>query len=382
MIVPLQFNVSNFINILSLPFYGFLFTPSPSVYYSGFIGIDAPVVTVDLLSNLFFGLFLAFPAIVFNYRLVKSPANKPFRNLAIGVMILSSFIVFMALLIAAPLFNPGYYYNYPLIQNIQSFPTIAIGFFVILPMIQRQAVLVASPDDMHGETLSYIELHLQKSVRREKALATLLWAGLYFLPYYMVIMSYYFGYTYTQIFSFAYMMNIDTYSRLLYSSELALLGTVIPFFYLPIFGLLGAIRFIFVRDIYRYLKHELAYQRLMYMGILGDIFPVIAFTVLTMIISPGSTISESTIPIPCLVFLGLLVAKTHRSIQPYSNRIWTDVESRMWFEEKIETRPVDSVPEKPYRPSEEKITVPLRYLMISHIRKRRHNDHSIQENEE
>jgi len=388
MLVPLQFNVTSVIDLIFLPFNGLLFTPSNSnYYYPEFVRIDQPFLVVDIFSNFLLGLFLAFPAIVFNYRLSKSPANKPFRNLAIGVMVLSSFIVFMALLIVMPLFSPIYYYNYQLISNLQTFPTIAIGAFVILPMIQRQAVLIASPEGLHSNTMREIEMHPQLKVRREKTLTTILWIVLYFFPFLMLNMSSIY-YSYASVLSFSYTMNMYAeFYRIIDLGFPTISGMVTPFISLPIIGILSALRFVYVRDIYRYHKHEIPYRRMMYMGILGDIFPLISYMVITGIIFPGGMYSASIIPLPFLFFMGLLIARLHRSVLPYANRVWEDVDARMWFEQEEESRPIITTPivttpENPHRPTEERITVPFAYMLVSHIRKKRQNNHSDNDTEE
>ncbi|MFW9957441.1 MAG: hypothetical protein ACFFCT_05160 [Candidatus Odinarchaeota archaeon] len=382
MLVPLQFNIRSGIDILFLPLNGLLFTPSNNffIYFAEQVTAQ-PILMSDIMRNFLMGVFLAFPAISFNYRLMHSPADKPFRNLAIGIMILSSFMIFMAELILMPIFNPVYYYNYQLIQNIQIFPTFVIGAFVILPMIQRQAVIIASPEELHSHTMREIEMNPQLRVRREKFLATILWIALFFLPYF-VFYQYTFYNAYAAILSFSYTMNINSGIYVIIDIGSSIIsGMGMPFFYLPILGILGAVRFLYVRDIYRYLKHEITHRRMMFMGILGDIFPIIGYIVISILFSPWSLPISSIFPLPFLFFIGVLLARLHRSVLPYGNRIWADVDTRMWFEEQ-ETRPIIVVPEKPYRPSEEQITVPFGYMVISHIRKRRHNNHSRHDNED
>jgi len=160
----------------------------------------------------------------------------------------------------------------------------------------------------------------------------------------------------------------------------------VPVYVLPVLGILSALRFVYVRDIYRYLKHEIAYRRLLYMGILGDFFPVIAFTAMIGFLSAGAMVSLSAIPVPLLVFLGLVITRLHRSVLPHANRIWADVDARMWFEEEEQSLAVipaiAATPETPHRPTEEKIKVPITYMLMSHIRRKRNNNHFLDETEE
>ncbi|MFW9959519.1 MAG: hypothetical protein ACFFDV_00785 [Candidatus Thorarchaeota archaeon] len=387
MLIPLQFYITSSVDVILLIFNGFLFTPASDGYYpyAEIVRLDQPFFATTILSNFVLGLFIAFPAIFFNYKVLKSPLNKPLRNLAIGIMVISSFMVFMAMLIIMPIYSPIYYYNYMLIQNIQTFPTFVIGAFIILPMIQRQAALIASPENLHTESMETVRQHVQLSARREMSLATILWAGLYFLPYFIINMGSFYS-TYIQLYSFSYMISFDSYPYIGYEYTNVVYAMAVPVFILPILGILSALRFVYVRDIYRYLKHEIAYRRLMYIGILGDIFPVIAFTAMIGFLSGGVLVSLNAIPIPLLVFLGLGITRLHRSVLPHANRIWADVDARMWFEEEEQSLSVipeiAATPEMPHRPTEEKIKVPITYMLMSHIRRRRNNNHFLDETEE
>jgi hypothetical protein len=384
MCIPLQFQITNILDLVLLPFYGMLFTPATSDYYYGYVtrGYIQPFGLSTIVTNIGLGLLLAFPYIIFNYRLVKSPLNRPFRNLAVGTLVISSFIIFMAMLIVMPLFSSTYYYNYQLIQNVQAFPTIAIAAFILLPMIQRQAVSIATPEEMHSLTMREIEPNPELSVRREKILAMILWIGLCFLPFFLVTSySYYYGST--SIISFAYSFYLGYSGPLLYESGFPIIqGIAIPFFSLIVSGILGGLQFVYVRDIYRFLRHEIKFRRLMNMGILAALFPAIGYYALSALISPWSLASMSALPIPCMFFLGVLITRLHRSVLPYANRVWKDVDARMWFEPKEESHRVITQPEKPYRPSEETIKVPLTYMVVSQIRKKRHNGHSQRDEED
>jgi hypothetical protein len=376
MLMPLDFTITNVFDFLYLPFRGLLFTSWQSY---GIILYDAasyiPALSInELSSNFAIGLFLAAPAIYFNYRLITSPANKPLRNFAFGIMVFSGFVAFMALMIIAST-GSIYYYNYMLVQNTQIFPTLVVCFFIILPMIQRQAILIATPEELHSSTVRELERHPHLEVRREKALAALLWACLCFLPFFMMTYSYSYYYENTTFYSFAYLFS-SGYTYYDFFEYFATSGTAVPFFGLPVLGILSSIRFVYVRDIYRYLKHEVAYHRMLYIGIFGDIFPVISFTLINSIIAPGSVPFYNVIPIPSLFFVGLLLARLHKSVLPYANRIWEDVDARMWFEDQVEQPPILQVPERPYRPTEETITVPIRYMITSQIRKRFRNNRS------
>jgi hypothetical protein len=384
MCIPLQIQIVSGNDLISLLLAGMLFTPETSGYPYGYLmpAIGQPFGVSTILFNLGIGLFLAFPAIAFNYRLVKSPMNKPFRNLAIGTLVISSFIIFMAMIMVMPLFSSMYFYNYLLMQNIQTFPTMVIGAFLILPMIQRQAVFIATPEVMHSHPIRAVERDSELRVGREKILATFLWMGLFFLPFFMTSTNDYY-YSSSVVLSFAYQFNFGYYDTFIVESGFpALIGYAVPFFSLIPFGVLSGLQFVYIRDIYRYLKHEIKFQRIVFMGILAAIFPVIGFFMLAALISPWSIAMTTIIPIPCLLILGLVIAKLHRSVLPSAGRVWEDVDARMWFEQKVIAQPVKTVPEKPYRPAEETIKVPLAYMVVSQIRKKRHNGRSQEQDSE
>lgn len=373
MLIPLNFTIFNLQSILSLPLAGLLFTPweSYGVIYLEYSSYSSIPSLIQILSNIGIGLLLAGPGIYFNYRVSSSPANRPFRNLAIAITIFSTFVTFLALMMITSL---GYIYlNYQLMMNIMTFPTLVICFFIILPMIQRQATLIAVPEELHSNTIRELERIPGLSVRRENILASLLWACLCFLPYFMLTYSYSFYLGYTSFYSFAFTFSTG-YSYYLISEYSAISGSAMMLFSLPVFGIMSSIRFVYVRDIYRHLKHEISYRRMLYMGILGDFFPVISFTMINMVLASAVVLYYSILPIPALVFIGLLIARLHKSVLPYANRVWVDVDARMWFEDQVERPPVTQIAERPFRHAEETITVPIRYLVTSQIRKRIRGD--------
>ncbi|MGD9397896.1 MAG: hypothetical protein PVJ05_15775, partial [Candidatus Thorarchaeota archaeon] len=68
------------------------------------------------------------------------------------------------------------------------------------------------------------------------------------------------------------------------------------------------------------------------------------------------------LPIPILPLIGFAYVR-FSMIVPLEELLWPDYEHRMWFEKKREP----SVP----KPPEESITVPIAYLLLSRVRKRR-----------
>jgi hypothetical protein len=115
---------------------------------------------------------------------------------------------------------------------------------------------------------------------------------------------------------------------------------------------------------------------LLYIGLFADFFTVIAYMVISGVLLPGHFFPYIAFPLPLLAVVGMLVARLHRSVLPVANRIWDDVEARIWFEREEKRQGVVHVPEIPSPPEDEIITVPLTYMMVSHIRKRRYNENS------
>jgi hypothetical protein len=374
MLMPLNFIIRSMADIPFLPFEGFLFTSwiSDSFAY-GSVSYLPSISFSAIPSNFALGLLLAAPAIYFNYRIVKSPANKPMRNFAFAIMVFSSFVMFFALMMTTST-GTTYYTSYMILQNIMIFPTLTVCFFVILPMIQRQAILIATPEELQSNTVWELEKHADLDLRREKALATFLWVCLCFLPFFAVVSGPLLYSDYSSFISLVYTVA-NMYSYYDFYNIPSLYGSAVLYSNLPLFAILSSFRFMYVRDIYRFLKHEISHRRMLYIGILGDLFPVVSFTFLTMSLMVYVPY-YNVYPIPLLVFTGLIVARLHRSVLPFANRVWQDVDARMWFEEPAIQIPAQQVPENPYRPPEETITVPIRYLLVSQIRRRFHNHRS------
>jgi len=383
MLFPLQFQITSLHDLLNLPFRGLLSTSWYPVFPFELVPVAYASIVNGIGLNLAIGFMLALPAILFNYRLARIPANRSIRRLAAAALVVSGIMVYVAASIAVAILSSSAYYSYEILLNIEAFPTIAVGAFIVLPIIQRQAILIASSENMHSSPPETLQKHPKSGIGREVILATILWASLYFLPYLVVpTYAYYYGGTF-EVFSFAYIMDAGYGGNVLAEYyPMFIYGLVVPLFSLPILGILSSLRFVFVRDIYRYLKHEINYRRLLYLGILADIFPVIAFTVMQGVIYPWSTFTYGGFPVPCLVVVGMLVTRLHRSVVPVANQIWKDVEARMWFEKEGKGRGVASVSEQPSHLEDEIITVPLTYMMVSHLRKRRHNDDSRRPNVE
>jgi hypothetical protein len=371
MLMPLNFIIRSMADIPYLPFEGFLFTSWISDFLTyGSVSYLPPISFSAIPSNFALGLLLAAPAMYFNHRIVNSPANKPMRNFAFAIMVFSSFVMFLALMIVTSIGTP-YYISYMILQNIMLFPTLTVCFFVILPMIQRQAILIATPEELQSNTVWELGKHTDLDLRREKALATLLWVCLCFLPFFVAVSGPLLYSNYSSFISLVYTIN-NMYSYYDFYNIPSLYGSAVLYFDLPLFAILSSFRFMYVRDIYRYLKHEISYRRMLYIGILGDLFPVVSFILLNMSLM-GFVPYYNVYPIPLLVFAGLIVARLHRSVLPFANRIWQDVDARMWFEEPAIQVPVHQVPENPYLPPDETINVPIRYLLASQIRRRFHN---------
>jgi hypothetical protein len=227
---------------------------------------------------------------------------------------------------------------------------------------------------LQSNTVWELEKHADLDLRREKALATFLWVCLCFLPFFAVVSGPLLYSDYSSFISLVYTVA-NMYSYYDFYNIPSLYGSAVLYSNLPLFAILSSFRFMYVRDIYRFLKHEISHRRMLYIGILGDLFPVVSFTFLTMSLMVYVPY-YNVYPIPLLVFTGLIVARLHRSVLPFANRVWQDVDARMWFEEPAIQIPAQQVPENPYRPPEETITVPIRYLLVSQIRRRFHNHRS------
>ncbi|MHA1614575.1 MAG: hypothetical protein ACTSYJ_06990 [Candidatus Thorarchaeota archaeon] len=373
MIFPLSVNGTNLLQLIILPTSGLLFTPVEGylVFASDFSSLILILSTV--LRNFSVGILIAFPGIYYSYKLSRIPVNKSYWKQAVGTAIVTYLLVLgLFYYLTMSMYFPEFYWNYSLwmfLQRIGQYTTLVIGVFIILPLVQRQAVIIGSPSELHNYSMSEIESYPKLNLSREKMLSAIFWLILCFGPMIFVQTSVFWGRGGTSysslLFTYVISLNVN-----LHTDSLLFTFIMNDFSILPISAVIGAFHFAFVRDTYRYIRKTITRQRLLSMAVFSSIFPLFLSTGMYMPLLGFYFLIP--LPIPLLQVVGFILVKYHRPIVYHVEHIWKDDKSRMWWEEddreQLKEEYVESTPEKPHRHREEIITVPVTYLFISRIR--------------
>ena len=322
MIFPLTYNSNNLLELLNFPATGLLFTPVSNYFVRELSYFFVSTFLGTYLRNFVLGILVAFPGMYYNYKLAHVPLNRSYWKRGIGTIV-AIYGLSLGLNLVLPwsqAITPGYYdYNlWRLLEKLMKYGTLVIGVFIILPLIQRQAVIIASPAAFHDYTLRQNETNPRLSITREKILGALFWFFLCFSPIFVsilqyggsvsasgLLMSYSIG-----AYNYPY---IDTYN--LYVSFNVLNVSLIP-----LVALIAAFHFVFVRDVYRYIRKTITRQRLISIALFSIISPNIIAMAFT---SPMYWIQVFlSIPIPILQVAGFLIIRFHRphadQQEPYS----------------------------------------------------------------
>ena len=371
LIFPLQIYGLTINNTFILPTTGLLFSPiqsNPSVFQAEYTVLDS----TGLLRNFLVGLLVALPGIFFTYKIARAPVNKSYwkRGLGAGAGLYGlvfALMMFLSLQMAIP---SGYFdwALYEFMSKVRFYATLVFAVFILLPLVQRQAVIIGSPTHLHDYSMKDLESSPKLSLTREKILSNILWLSLCFGPYAIggnpnywtglplssLMMSYYTG----------GMRGIE-FDIFYYQASVQ----VADFTFFPFVAIPCIFQFMFVRDIYRYLRKSITRQRLVGMAVLSAFSPLFLSTSLIPIIFYYYVMA--LVPIPVLQVVGFLAVKFHRPLADQVDRVWEDDEKVMWWESPRKKREpaVITTPEKPNRHhDEEVITIPMNYLLISRLR--------------
>jgi hypothetical protein len=245
-------------------------------------------------------------------------------------------------------------------------PILGISFFVVLPLILRESAYRFVSADHRQLRYQVINSLLQKRFKREKVLSTLFWFCLLFCPFLSGLGTTWYSFQFSSL-SIFYIMQFPAYS--LFAQVIPAMGslalTSTDFISLPITVLLSSVRFVFVRDLFRFQRHIINRSRVASTGILGEILPSAIITLLTLSRDPFASAILLILPTPILPFAGFALIKFSRTT-PLKDELWPDYESKMWYEQGQEPHAT--------RSPEESIKVPLTYLLISKVRKLRHKE--------
>lgn len=321
--------------------------------------------------SLLIGLIIMLPCIFFERMLYSSSISRPVRKQVVASCILSCGISLAILLsgVANPpiyILVGGFIGDFYLLAATVYAPILGISFFVVLPLILRESALRTISAEHHQLSYQVINSVLQKRFKREKVLCGLLWLSLLFCPFLLILFN--MGSSF-QFFSLSvfFAMNFQAYS--VFADAIFLGGslqlTSVTLVALPLVFLLSSIRFVFVRDVFRFQRGIIDRSRLASAAILGEILPAAIITFLMLgTIAPSSPI-PLIFPAPILPFAGFVLIKLSRT-KLSKEELWPDYESRMWYEQAQEPYSTKS--------ADESIKVPLTYLLISQVRKLRNKE--------
>ncbi|MHA3964246.1 MAG: hypothetical protein AM325_012000 [Candidatus Thorarchaeota archaeon SMTZ1-45] len=344
--------------VLSFPLTGFLSLSSVDWYSILFVVSGNQFIMFNSVFSVFVALFIMLPGILFEYHLNKKPISKSIRGRAVASSIICIFIGIYVPLGTASFPDMALFYarNYA--------PILTIAFFVILPVISRESMLRSVPFESRLRSYNSFRQIFRRKMKREILLSGLLWAGLVFCPF--LISSVYTGW-HPQFSYWSLFYEYEIYAEYSYFGGLQVIfsdtlriNALMPSEML-LFVFLSAIRFIFVRDIFRHQVTIVKKSRLISVAILGEILPAATVTLLTLSVIPLEFITLLFFPMPILPIVGFIYIKFSRAI-PIKEEIWQDQEFRMWFEKEQESR----LPET----TDESIKVPMLYLIVSQVRKR------------
>lgn len=323
------------------------------------------------IPSLLIGLIIMLPCIYFERMLYSIPISRPVRkqvvvfcilSCGISLAILFTGVVIPPLYIALIGFNSSpYAYEATLYA-----PILGISFFVVLPLILRETALRAISTGHSPLRYQVINSLLLKRFKREKVLSTLLWFCLLFCPF-LVGLDTSWSSLRMSFLSVFYLMFFPAYSPL--AQVIPAMGfltlTSTDFISLPITALLSSVRFVFVRDLFRFQQHIISRGRVASTAILGEILPSAIITLLTFSMNPFATAILLILPTPILPLAGLALIKFSRTT-PLKDELWPDYESKMWYEQGQEPHATES--------GDESVKVPFTYLLISKVRKLRHKE--------
>lgn len=343
--------------VMSFPLQGF-FGSSEIIWFSVLLEIGGNhVIAFTSIFTLLTGLFIMLPCLIFELDLRKRPISESIRIRAVAASILCWLISMFILFLGIFSFDPF------LFQVIGYTPILAISFFVILPLITRESVMLSISAEHHDLSYDIVSSTHSKMFRREKILSGFLWVGLVFSPFmgYMVSSWWNFRFYFMSLFyQFTVYSDYPMIPEGLFPNVgieiIAVIGPILPFI-----ALLSAIRFVFVRDIFRFQSGFIKKSRLVSIALLGEILPSAIILLITLVLSPMGSITLAYFPVPLLPIIGFAFIRFSKVIH-VNEEIFPDHEYRMWYEK-------ERVPYGQELPAES-IKVPITYLLVSQIRKR------------
>jgi len=317
------------------------------------VDYDGQLIFASLFTVLF-AIILMLPGIFFERKIQLNPISSSIRRKAlisiVAIGLLSFGFVFISI------FNP-YFYGIDAGVPIIFVPILTISLFIFLPIFNRELTIRSTPMNMQSLSFSFFSSIFKMRFGKLRFLPVLLWVGLLFSP---IIIMYPWGDIWGLSILFQMRLYIATFMRdfpYLYGFYLNLT----PLNNLPFVMLVFSLRFVFIRDIYRFNEGTIQKSRLISIGLLAEIVPVAVLTLLNL---SALEFSQYFIPTPFFPLLGYLYVR-YSKLPPMMDEIWEDEEHRMWFED--DKQPISLV----QKPMEHRIKVPISYLIVSQFRKLR-----------
>ncbi|MFW9927479.1 MAG: hypothetical protein ACFFDM_12070 [Candidatus Thorarchaeota archaeon] len=334
------------------------FTVIMSTTYLNRIG---PLEWSVSLYSMIFSVFLMLPAVYFERRIKSAPIESSIKRTAVastvGTWLLSfgsSYLIFEPIVVPA-IVDPWLYFEI-MDDAINFVPTLAITIFIIWPLLKRELVIRNVPLKMRGHSFDYLSRITKDNLGRTRFIPLILWFGLLFSPI-MNYNSWSWNFISPLYVTSMYDWTLIGIERIAFFPFSILILNMIPMYILPFCALIFSIRYLFVRDIYRFKERKVPKSRLISVGLLAEIIPIAVLTGMGFF-SMG--LDQILLPNPLFPLLGFLYIWLDKS-PPLLDEIWEDEEHRMWFEG-----------EKPIQPPLERgIKVPISYMIISQFRRLR-----------
>ena len=336
------------------PYGDYIFLPAVQI-----IPREDFLLAINPINTILAGLLILLPCLIFEQQLNSRPISKSIR----GRTVAACFLTWGFSILLLP-FATGYWGRNPLYYTVNYAPVLAIAFFVILPLISRETTIRSISSDHQQLSLGFITSTLRKRFRREKVLTGLLWFSLVFSPFMFFAMISAWS-SNIMIISFFYMTSVfgggPVFGGLaIFNAEIQFTAAIA--LSLPLSGLLASLRFVFVRDVFRYQSRQITKSRLVSMGLMGELLPSAAVTLFALLTTPlGGGFFPLFYPLPILPLIGFAFLRFSKFV-PAKEELWSDYEHRMWYEKEQEPH----VPE----PVDETIKVPISYLLVSQFRRR------------
>ncbi|MHA2026049.1 MAG: hypothetical protein ACW98U_09130 [Candidatus Thorarchaeota archaeon] len=314
------------------------------------------VVTLQIAA---FSVLIMLPGIFFERRIKSKPITESIRKMAVVSILITWLVPLVSSLSIPPMIavitNPVF-----IVPNF-FMPLLSISFFIILPILDREFILRHTPEQFQYRKYPQLSRDLKNYVGKSRYLFMLIWTGLLFSP--IISIGYW---TDTLIDSVLFTVEISSggvwldFMSLVISFSIRSTTTIHAAF------LIFSLRFIFVRDLFRFNEGNITRSRLISMGILSEIAPVAILTLVQfmtyLVFGFPFEFYSWILPTPIFPILGYVYVRMSRNLSS-AIILWDTEEHRMWFD-------TDTIQAPDQQPKDLGIKVPITYLIRSRLLKR------------